>query len=232
MTRRSAQSPVPRPRRADGEATERRLLEVALDLFRGRGLDGATMRDIAAGAGLSLGAAYHYFPSKESIVLAYYQRTQREHRQHIEKELAATRGLRERLRLVLRSKLEILRRDRRLLGALFRFAGDPESPVSVFAKGTADVRAESIGLISMALDTPEVPAEARAPLATALWAVHLGLLLFFLHDTSPRQQRTWQLVDDVTDLFADLAPLAAMPGALAIGNRVLTILDRAGIKTS
>ena len=34
------------------------------------------MRDIAKAAGLSLGAAYYYFPSKEALVFAYYEQNQ------------------------------------------------------------------------------------------------------------------------------------------------------------
>ena len=56
------------PQRATSEETRRLILDTALRLFRERGLDETTMRDIAAGAGLSLGAAYYYFRNKEAIV--------------------------------------------------------------------------------------------------------------------------------------------------------------------
>ncbi len=57
-------------RRAGGEVTRARILATALDLFRRRGFDRTTMRDVASGAGVSLGAAYHYFRSKEELFLA------------------------------------------------------------------------------------------------------------------------------------------------------------------
>ena len=59
-----------RKRRSDGEQSRTNILETALRLFRERGFDETTMRDIASACGLSLGAAYHYFPSKEALVLA------------------------------------------------------------------------------------------------------------------------------------------------------------------
>src|SRR5713226_6743243 len=48
--------------------TRFQILQIALGLFRQRGLNDTTMRDIAAAADMSLGAAYYYFPSKEAII--------------------------------------------------------------------------------------------------------------------------------------------------------------------
>ena len=56
---------------AKAEATQTRILDSALDLFRRRGYDQATMRDIAAEAGVSLGSAYYYFESKADLVMAF-----------------------------------------------------------------------------------------------------------------------------------------------------------------
>lgn len=45
-------------------------MEVALDLFSEQGYDATSMRDIAAALGLSPGAFYHHFPSKEAVLIA------------------------------------------------------------------------------------------------------------------------------------------------------------------
>jgi AcrR family transcriptional regulator len=50
--------------------TPERIMDVALDLFIERGFDGTSMRDIAAALGLSPGAFYHHFPSKEAVLVA------------------------------------------------------------------------------------------------------------------------------------------------------------------
>jgi AcrR family transcriptional regulator len=44
------------------------LLRVALSLFVEQGYHGASMRDIATRAGVSVSAAYHYFPSKADML--------------------------------------------------------------------------------------------------------------------------------------------------------------------
>jgi len=71
-----------------GETTRQQILDTALRLFRERGFDEATMRDIASEAGVSLGNAYYYFPSKEAIVLAYYDLVQTEHARRVLAEVA------------------------------------------------------------------------------------------------------------------------------------------------
>ena len=45
-------------------------MEVALDLFTEQGYEATSMRDIAAALGLSPGAFYHHFRSKEAVLVA------------------------------------------------------------------------------------------------------------------------------------------------------------------
>ena len=116
--------------------TEALILQTALELFRERGFEVTTMWDIAHAAKVATGAAYYYFPSKEAIVFAYYGQVQRRHAERVREEWEGNSGLRARLGILLHSKLEILKDDRRFLGALFRYTGDPEHPLSVFGKGT------------------------------------------------------------------------------------------------
>ena len=60
------------------EETRQRILAAALSIFRERGFDAATMREIAAAAGVAVGAAYYYFDSKDAIVTAFYERAQQQ----------------------------------------------------------------------------------------------------------------------------------------------------------
>ena len=52
-----------------GETSRAAIFGAALELFQERGYDATTMRAIADRAGVSLGNSYHYFPSKEHLVL-------------------------------------------------------------------------------------------------------------------------------------------------------------------
>src|SRR6476619_378113 len=93
------------PQRAASEQTRRHILQTALALFRERGFEQTTIRDIAGRAGLSLGAAYYYFKSKEAIVGAYYDYVQHEHLQRARAAFAHAGTLRDRLRAALHTKI-------------------------------------------------------------------------------------------------------------------------------
>ncbi len=54
----------------EGSATRRRILHIALTLMAQRGVDGTSMRDLAAAAGLNVASLYHYFPSKRDLLEA------------------------------------------------------------------------------------------------------------------------------------------------------------------
>src|SRR5712691_7263075 len=183
------------------ENTEALILQTALELFRERGFEVTTMRDIAHAAKVATGAAYYYFPSKEAIVAAYYEQVQRTHAQKVREELQGKGGLRERLGVVLHSKLEILKDDRKFLGALFRYTGDPDHPLSVFGKGTQNQRAQSMAIFREAIAEPALSEELRQLLPAVLWLAHLGMILSLIYDESDGQQKTHKLVDGVLDLF-------------------------------
>ena len=65
---------APRPGVRERIAEERRqeILEAAYRLFVRRGLEGATMQDIAAEVGLTAGALYRYYGSKDSLTEAVF----------------------------------------------------------------------------------------------------------------------------------------------------------------
>ena len=55
-------------RQAQARQTERNILQAALTLMRERGFDKVSIRDICKQAGITTGAFYHHFPSKESLL--------------------------------------------------------------------------------------------------------------------------------------------------------------------
>jgi AcrR family transcriptional regulator len=59
---------VPRQERAARRVDA--LLDAAADVIAERGFEAATMTEIAARAGASIGAVYQYFPNKDALVLA------------------------------------------------------------------------------------------------------------------------------------------------------------------
>ncbi len=215
-----------------GEKTKAVILQAALELFRVRGFEVTTMRDIARSAKVATGAAYYYFPSKESIVAAYYDQVQRLHAEKVRLELNRKAGLRERLGVAMHSKLEILKDDRMFLGALFRYTGDPEHPLSVFGKGTHAQRSQSIAIFQEAIAGANVSEELRQLLPWALWLAHLGMILFFIYDETEGQQRTHKLADGILDLLTQLMELMSSallrPFVQPFQTKTLGMLREAG----
>jgi AcrR family transcriptional regulator len=209
------------------ERTREAILASALGLFRRRGFDRTTMRDVAEAAGVALGAAYYYFPSKEALVLAYYAKTQDEHSRRARAATAAASDLRGRVGAVVHTKLDVLARDRKLLGAIFKSVGDPEDPLSVFGEASKDVRDESMRLFDEALEGAQLDEPTRVLAARAMWALHMGVLLYFLHDPSPRQTQTRELADGALDLAVQVVAAAPMMGEMLAP--AFQILARAGL---
>jgi len=215
-----------RPDEKKSEATRRHLLDRALVLFRERGVDATTMRDIAKAAGLSLGAAYYYFPSKEALVFAYYEQNQ-----VVMEELAAaaTGTLREKLGVLLHGKLRSIHDQRHMLGTIVQRLIDPGDPLSAFSAQTRAVRDRAIAILEQPLRDEGLPEDIARVGAHALWLFMLAMMLVYIKDDSPKQKRTHGLVDDALDMLVPMLPLLATPMGQAMVQRVIGALDRAGI---
>jgi AcrR family transcriptional regulator len=183
---------------------------------------------------VATGAAYYYFPSKEAIVSAYYDQVQRVHAAKVHEQLQGKEGLRERLGVVLHAKLEILKDDRKFLGALFRFTGEPSHPLSVFGKGTESQRGHSVAIFREALQGTSVSEEQAQILPWALWLLQLAMVLFLIYDESEGQQKTHKLADGVLDLVTQLVQLTSSalvrPFIQPFQTRMLGMLREAGLK--
>ncbi len=216
--------------RPKSEETRARILGAALDLFRERGFDATTMREIASAAGMALGAAYYYFPGKDAIIQAYYEDVQAEHRRRVVAALAHGKpDLKDRLRIAFHAKLDILPNDRKLLGAIFRYTGEPDHPLSALGAGTRKVRQQSMGVFAEAVGSEPLPEDIRQVLPAALWALHMGVMLYFIYDGSEGQQRTHKLVDGLMDLIVRLIGLAKFPLLKPVRGSVLNLLRDADL---
>jgi AcrR family transcriptional regulator len=218
----SAESKITR-----GEATRDQILDTAIRLFRKEGFDETTMRQVAAEAGVALGLAYHYFPGKEALVMAYYERVQWQHRAIAQERLPHLSTLHDRLSMLFQTKLDILRDDRKLLGALFRYAGNPKHPLSFLGEATAPLREDCMSLFAEALESERLPDDLRLLLPLAIWSLHMGVLLYFLYDSSHGLKRTRRLADGSIDLLVTFLKLARLPLLRPARRRVMAVLIHA-----
>src|ERR1700758_600913 len=55
-------------------ATQQRILDAATEVFATRGFSAATVADVVAGSGASVGSIYHHFGGKNELFLAIFER--------------------------------------------------------------------------------------------------------------------------------------------------------------
>lgn len=217
---------VPRSTPKAGQ-TRARILAAALELFRERGFDQTTMRDIAAAAGVAIGAAYYYFDSKESLVMAFYHQAKDEMHERIEATLARKTDLKARLRAVMDVKFEYFGPNRKFLGALLRHAADPEHPLSPFSAQTRDIREIDMQHFSEALEGANLrlPDDLSPHLPKLLWLYQMGLILFWIYDRSEGQARTDILVEKTVAIVAGLLKLVKSPFLRPLRRTAIELLE-------
>ncbi|TVT52773.1 TetR/AcrR family transcriptional regulator [Amycolatopsis cynarae] len=80
------------------DSVPRRLLSAATKLFAQRGFDRTSVQEIVSAAGVTKGAMYHYFGSKDDLLSEIYGRVLRLQTEQLEKVAATEAPVRERLR--------------------------------------------------------------------------------------------------------------------------------------
>ena len=209
---------APKPKATPkAQATGGKILEVALGLFRTKGFDRTTMRDIAAEAGVATGAAYYYYPSKDAIVMAFYRRTFDEMQTKIGKVLNAPGSLEVRMRELIRVKLEHFGRNRGVLRGILKNGADPKHPVSPFSAETKAFREMEIAWFRRLVRDEHVrlPHELEARIPEVLWVLHIGMMFFWITDDSPRQLHTRRLIDQGMSTVTALLRLSSPVPAIA-----------------
>ena len=207
-----------------GRRTRERILDSAVRLFAERGFERTTMRDIAAEAGCSLGLAYHYFASKEAIVLGLYARLSSELETQVQ---ALPPGpLAKRFDAALRINLALLTPYRSSMLALFGPALNPESGIAVLGGSTGaardQVRAAFACVVAGATDAPA--GTAAEELITVLYGLHLATVLVWTQDRSDGTQATEELLLFLRDALALATPLLELPAALETLARLARII--------
>ena len=207
--------------------TRNRILSAALNLFRDRGFDETSMREIAVAANVAIGAAYYYFDSKEALVMAFYHQANDAMQETIEAALSRKSDLKSRLRAVIDVKFEYFRPNRKFLGALLRHAADPDHPLSPFSQETSDIRERDMQHFSVALEGSNLrlPDDLRPYLPKLLWLYQMGLILFWVYDRSPGEARTEKLVEKSLAIVAGLLKLSKSPFLRPVRKTAIELLQ-------
>src|ERR1700741_1334531 len=224
-------TPAMKPRTTKrAEDTRRKIYDAALELFREKGFEEATMRDIAAKAGVALGGAYYYYTSKDAIVLAFYREMQETSTPLVGGALTDKKKLKDRIRAVLDQRLKLLAPNRKFCAALFRHAPDGADPLSPFSEDSRLIRDAAIEQMRVALEGGDVkiPADLRPRLPYLLWLYQMALIMFWLYDRSPNQERTQHLLDKSLPLLVNLLRVSGLPLMKPLRRAALDLLETVG----
>jgi AcrR family transcriptional regulator len=211
------------------EDTRRKIYEAAMEMFREKGFEETTMRDIAGKADVALGGAYYYFSSKDAIVLAFYREMQETSTPLVGEALTDRKKLKERIRAVLDQRLKLLAPNRKFCAALFRHAPDGADPLSPFSEESRLIRDAAIEQMRVAIEGGDVkiPADLRPRLPYLLWLYQMALIMFWLYDRSPDQQRTHRLMEKSLGLLVNLLRVSSLPLMKPLRKTALELVEAA-----
>jgi AcrR family transcriptional regulator len=214
------------PKTVKGEHSRAAIFEAALALFQERGYEATTMRAIAGRAGVSLGSSYHYFASKEHLVLEFYRHTHQLHLAAIGPVMARERDLTARLRNVVRAVVVTCEPFHDFAGAIFSTVANPVSPLNPFGKESKALRDEVIDLYAEVVKGSDarLPDDIVAELPTLLWLYQMGVLYFWIFDKSPGRLRTLEVIDQTTELMVRLLGLANLPVLRGSRKKILGLV--------
>lgn len=208
------------PKTRKSEETRRHVMEKALAIFLEKGFERTTLRDLSQTTGLSLGAFYYYFPSKESIILAFYDQNFAVFQEAAAAAISSSRKFELQFEAVLEARIRTMAPEREIFLQLARAATDPNSPMSPFSKETEAVREVSIGVFYELLQRSDLKVpRAIAPFMPHLfWFTMMGVVLFWTFDKSKGQEKTYQLIPLVAKNYARLLRALNLP---IVGKHIL-----------
>ena len=178
--------------------TRLKIIKIAVEIITEKGLKDTTMRAIAKGADIGEATIYNYFPTKESILFAYY-----EHQlQTCAMRLKSIRGfnkftLQEQLQTFLETSLELFLPDREFVQESFK---------TIFfsliqqVKQLQAIRAlffDTVNaLFEAAVERGEIPEQVfQEILVQFVWDYYIGVILYWLNDKSDQFNDTSLLID-------------------------------------
>ncbi|MGB4135507.1 MAG: TetR/AcrR family transcriptional regulator [Microbacterium sp.] len=205
------------------EQTRARIRDAAIASFVEVGYPDTTIRLIAKEAGVSVGNAYYYFPSKQHLVQELYGQVQQDHARAAVPLLEGTPGLIDRLRIVFETGLATLQPYRRVAPGFLSEMIAPDSPVNPLSRESSAAREMTVGLFRRAVSgaAHRLPDDVAERMPDALFVAYLGLTLRWTYDDTEDQRQTRRLLDTALTLLGVALPVVRLPGVHGIARDLL-----------
>ena len=181
----------------------RKIIRAAVEAIIEKGYKSATMRCIAKSAGLGEATIYNYFPTKESILYAYYL----EHFENCIEQLLSIEdfnkyAFQEQLQTFFEFSLELLLPDREFVGKSFKVIF---FSMSHNIKHLKPIRTQFINIVDdifqAAIEVGEIPDQVFQEIIYQLFFdYYVGIVTYWLNDTSEQFKDTTLFLDKSMDL--------------------------------
>lgn len=184
-------------------ATRRRILDAARELFTTLGFAQATTRDLARAARIASGTLFNYFPSKEAIATDLVDEALRRGEAAFGERADEGRSLDEDLFAYVAAGLRALRPCRCFVRAVLEtglgpIARPPPGRAGSDEEATAQARhLETVYSLAVRHGHDEL-----SPMSLQLyWTLYTGVLTFWSDDASPHQEDSLALLDQSLRMF-------------------------------
>jgi AcrR family transcriptional regulator len=192
-------APTPGKRERNKEQTKERILAAALELFREKGLEQTTTKEISKKAEIAEGTLFNYFKTKEDLALYFFQKETDALIQWYRAETRLQKApLPEKLFAIIHQQLEYIEPYEDFIGAVFCRSLQPASSLSPLSFDSQELRLKYLRFIREVLAAAEQKGEIP-PIgdlgAYGVGLFYLGIVTHWLHDGSRGKQKTLALLD-------------------------------------
>jgi AcrR family transcriptional regulator len=180
-----------------------RILEMAAEIFTGKGFDATTTRDIALASGLAAGTLFNYFPSKETLAMTMVTEALGQGQTDFQRRRHGKEDLAEELFLFVASGLRRLRPLRPFLGPVLERSLSPFPRKNVCLAGEA-ARQGHLDAVQGIIARHGFAEAPDYVAMTMYWSLYLGILAFWTNDESPNQEASQSLIDYSIRMFVQV----------------------------
>lgn len=224
---------LPRRNTVRARKTRARILEAALVLFKEKGFEATTIRDIADRSKIAVGSMYYYFETKEQIVFAFYEMTLEGSEKRAIEFNNSTNSFDARIRDILEYKITQLTEYKDFIGQLIISATNPKNPLSPFSEQASEIRNKTIHIFENSIDGSDlrIAKELMLYLPSLLWLFQMAVILFWIYDNSENFLRTKKLISLSIDIISKLFIFTRIPIFRKVNKQILNLLELFSPKT-
>jgi AcrR family transcriptional regulator len=187
------------------QATRRRILDAANELFTEKGFDSTSTRDLASAAGIAAGTVFNYFPTKEAIAMTLVAQALTVAEEEYLQSTHKPESLEEDLFAFIAMQLRHLKPHRTYLEPVLETALSPIANSAAASQGES-LRVSHLDTVEQLLRKHGQTESPSSVLLHLYWTLYTGVLAFWSVDRSRHQENTLAVLDQALKMFVHALP--------------------------